>query len=101
MNSIKLKITLFFLMLSCAFMANSHVVYAAENVGKNGADWFLDQVFWFAIAAIIFVIVMAAIKKNTVLVITTFILGSIVAYLIKNPTKLETFGKSIASILGL
>lgn len=101
MDSKKMKITLFFLMLSCAFMANSHVVYAAESVGQNGANWFLDQVFWVALAAIIAVIVMAAIKKNTILVITTFILGSIVTYLIKNPTKLETFGRSIASILGL
>ena len=76
--------------------SNSMVAFASSgNYGQNGANWILDQIFWVALAVFVLVALVMAAKKNTIGVITTIIVGSIISYFIKHPTTLSDIGEKI------
>lgn len=74
---------------------NGFIVSA--NYGQNAANWMLDQVFWIALVAIIITVAALAAKRNNVAAISVLIVGAVVLYFIKNPTKLSDIGNSIMS----
>lgn len=80
------------------FMMNGFYSQASTNIGENVGHWFLDQIFWVAIVAIVIVIAASAVKRNYVGVIITIIVGAVVLFLIKNPTVLQTFGEKLGNI---
>lgn len=85
-----------FLMLSSMltlFFTNGIMVSA--NYGQNAANWALDQAFWVILAVVIVVAAAAAMKKNNIGAIVTLVVGAIVLFFVKNPTKISEIGDSI------
>lgn len=72
-------------------------IIVSANYGQNAANWMLDQVFWIALVAIIITVAALAAKRNNVAAISVLIVGAVVLYFIKNPTKLSDIGNSIMS----
>ena len=80
------------------FYANGLVVHAASgNYGQNAALWFLDQIFWIVLAAVVVIAAICILKKNTVGAIVTVIVGVVVLVLIKNPMILTGVGENIVN----
>lgn len=65
------------------------------NYAENGVKWLLDQIFWVAIAGTVIGALVAATKKATTALVTTIIVGGIVAYLCKAPETISTIGDVI------
>lgn len=83
------------MMMSMTLLLCGQGIVVSANYAQNASTWVFDQLFWVALIVFIGVIVMFAAKKNVAGAITSFIVGAIVVYLIKNPTKLEEVGNSI------
>lgn len=79
------------------FMSNGFYSQAAD-LGENVGNWFLEQLFWLAIVAIIIVVVFAAVKRNYVGLIISIIVGAIVLWLIQNPEQLSILGEQLGGI---
>lgn len=99
-GGIKTKIAYCFVvcMLCCTFFT-SQVYAAGFNPAEKGSSWLLDQIFWIAMVAVIIIILMAILKRNTIGGIITLITGCVVLYLIKTPTKLAEIGEILGGIL--
>ena len=77
------------------------VCFASEEYAKNGASWFLDQLFWVALVVVIVVMLKLFAARNFVAGVVTVLVGGVVCYFIKNPESIETIGNVAAKALGL
>ena len=75
------------------------VAFANANYAERGGKWLLDQLFWVDIIAVIIIFIKNLIARNTVASITTFIVGGLVCYFIKNPETIGEMGNTVASII--
>lgn len=76
-------------------------VLASANYGQSTANWFLEQVFWIALVIVILAVLALAAKRNFTAALTTAVVGAIVVFFIKNPTKLEDIGNAIMNAIGI
>ena len=81
-------------------LANNAFLVAAANWGQSGATWLLGQLKWLAFAFVGISRAVSILKKNTVGVVVTLLLGALVIYFIGNPSKLEAIGNSLGQIFG-
>lgn len=79
----------------------SNAVLASASYGQNASSWFLEQMFWIVLVAVVIVVATLAAKRNFVGALTTALVGSVVVYFVKNPTKLEEIGNSIMNAIGM
>nr|WP_318683320.1 TcpD family membrane protein [uncultured Acetatifactor sp.] len=83
---------------SMLIFSNGLVAFAAgTDYAGNAASWFLDQLFWIALVAVIVVVLTLAAKRNFTAALTTGIIGAVVVYFIRNPKTLEEIGNAIMS----
>lgn len=87
------------LSLVMAFALNADA--ATVNPGEKAATWFMDQVFWIALAVIAGISVTFVIKRSWTALIIFGVMGAIVLVIISNPERLQKFGEAIFGILGL
>ena len=74
-------------------------IMVSANYGQNAANWMLDQVFWVILVAVVIVTAMAAVKRNFTGALITVIVGAVVLYFVKNPTKLSDIGDTIMTTI--
>lgn len=77
------------------------ILVSAANYGQNASSWFLEQMFWIVLVAVVLVVATLAAKRNFVGALTTAVVGSVVVYFVKNPTKLADIGNSIMNAIGM
>lgn len=79
----------------------SNGILACASYGQNASKWVLDQLFWVLLVGVIIAVAAMAVKRNFVGALTTSLVGAVVVYFVKNPTKLEEIGTSIMKTVGL
>lgn len=87
--------------MSTAFGAFMYMGFysCAADLGKNSANWFLNQIFWVGVIVLVIALVGCIIKKAWVQGIIVFIVGVVILYLIKNPDVFETVGAQIGKLI--
>lgn len=81
------------------FIATTVPVFAdISNVGENLGGWGLEQIWWFALAVVGYVLLKFIIKKAWGPAVIFALVGGAVLYLIKYPDKLTTIGEVIYRI---
>lgn len=98
-NKIITRLSVFMIMISL-YCSNALYVAAGTNYGENIGKWALDQLFWIAVVVSAFVLLTQAVRRSTTGIISTIIVGALVCFFIKNPTKFETIGNQFGKIIG-
>lgn len=70
-----------------------------ENVGENTGQWFLDQIWWLALAVIGYFAVKYLIKKAWVQFLIFLVIGGIVLFIIASPESLKAIGEKLFQIV--
>lgn len=78
---------------SC-FAMNGFYAYAG-NYGEKIGNWVLDQIFWVALIAIVFALVICLIKKAWVTIPIIIVVGGIVMVFIIDPKLVAEIGQTI------
>lgn len=70
-----------------------------ENVGQNTGQWFLDQIWWLALAVIGYFAVKYLIKKAWIQFLIFLVIGGIVLFIITSPQSLKAIGEKLFQIV--
>lgn len=89
-----------FITMICMYCSNMIFVAAGTNYGETIGKWILEQLFWVAIVVIIIALVGCLLKRAYAAGGIIILVGAIVCYFIKNPTKLSTIGDSLGNTFG-
>lgn len=98
---VSLKKIITFSFVQVALLFNYCMVSFASdaNYAERGGKWLLDQLFWVAIIAVVFIFIKNLIARNTVASVTTFIVGGLICFFIKSPETIGEIGNTIASVI--
>lgn len=88
----------FIAFITC-FILNTRYVYAISNIGENVGNWFLDQLFWFALIVVFVLIVICASKKAWIAMVTVIIGGGVILFLIGSPLSIKDIGSQFWNII--
>lgn len=91
------KIVFGFLIPFMTFWANGFYCHAA-NIGENIGTWFLDQLWWVVIVIMVIVCVGCYVKRNTIGIVSTIIVGVIILFVIGAPEKLQSLGDELGNL---
>ncbi len=78
------------------FLLTMAMTSYASDYAKNGVNWFLDQAFWVAIGCMAVGIIVSYVKHATAAMVTSAVLGGIVAYVCKNPESVIKIGDALS-----
>lgn len=92
-NGIRKAITM---VITFQFVITMAITSYADNYAKNGVKWFLDQAFWVAIGFMVVGIIVSYVKHATAAMVTSAVLGGIVAYVCKNPESVIKIGDALS-----
>lgn len=68
----------------------------ASDYAKNGVSWFLDQAFWVSIGFMAIGVIVSYVKHATAAMVTSAVVGGIVAYVCKNPESVIKIGDALS-----
>lgn len=89
-----------FITMFCMYCSNAIISYAGTNYGENAGKWVLDQLFWVAIVFVVIALIGCLSKRAYAGGVITVVVGGLVCYFIKNPTKISAIGNSLGSVFG-
>jgi len=69
-----------------------------SNVGQNLGGWGMEQIWWFALCVVAFVVLKFIVKKAWTPCIVFVLIGGAALFLIKYPDKLSAIGEVIYRI---
>lgn len=81
--------------LTAQFVMSMTMVSFASSYAENGVKWFLDQAFWVVIGVMVFCAIAAYVKHATAAMVTSIIVGGIVAFMCKNPESVIKIGEAL------
>jgi predicted signal transduction protein with EAL and GGDEF domain len=83
------------MVITFQFVLTMAMTSYASDYAKNGVMWFLDQAFWFVIGVMAFCAITAYVKHATAAMVTSIVVGGIVAFLCKNPESVIKIGDAL------
>lgn len=81
-------------------MTTSVIAFAGvENAGQNAGEWATTQLWYVALAVVVFMFVKFLIKKAWVPAGIFIAIAGILLYLVQNPEQLQRIGESLFGII--
>lgn len=93
------KITILTSLITLLLTTTLSFASGIENVGENAGQWFLDQVWWLALAVIAYFAVKYLIKKAWIQFLIFLVIGGIVLFIITSPESLKAIGEKLFQII--
>lgn len=69
----------------------------AADIGQRGAEWFLGQIFWIGVVALVIALIACFTKKAWVQGVIILVVGCVILFLVKNPDIFTRLGESIGN----
>lgn len=83
------------MVITMQFVLMTAMTSYASNYAKNGTTWLLDQAVWVIIGVMVVVAVGCYIKKATVAMITTLVVGGALAAVCAIPESVVKVGEAL------
>lgn len=84
------------LVMTMHFVLAMAMTSFASDYAKNGVSWFLDQAFWVVLGLMALGIIVSYTKHATAAMITSAVIGGVVAYVCKNPESVIKIGDTLS-----
>lgn len=89
-----------FIIMICMYCSNAALVLADTNYGENAGKWVLEQLFWAAVVVVAIALIGCLLKRAFAAGGIVVVVGGLVCYFIKNPTKINSIGGSLGKVIG-
>lgn len=84
-----------FMVITMQFVLMTGMTSYASNYAKNGATWLLDQAVWIVITIMAGVAIGCYLKKATVAMVTTIVVGGVLTGICAKPEAVTKIGDAL------